>query len=183
MGDGFPRPYIPRRRESELKTGGPSLPSHSEVPQQENVLAENVFHSMLALERRRAERSRKPFVLMLLDANVENGPAEEILQKAVDIVLTSKRETDLFGWYTDGLILGIIFTEVSLEEESPITETLRDKIETAFVKRLGRERASRIAMSLHIFPEVGEDGNPGSLKDSKLYLENKRKRSRKRVSM
>jgi hypothetical protein len=56
-------------------------------------------------------------------------------------------------------------------------------METAFVKRLGRERASRIAMSMHIFPEGGEDGNPGSLKDSKLYLENKRKRSRKRVAM
>jgi len=33
-----------------------------------NRLEEDTFHTMLALERRRAERSRKPFVLMLLDA-------------------------------------------------------------------------------------------------------------------
>src|ERR1700692_4490952 len=66
--------------------------------QTETALRENVFHSMLTLERRRAERSRKPFVLMLLDANLENGTAEETLRQAVDIVVASKRQPDLVGW-------------------------------------------------------------------------------------
>jgi hypothetical protein len=116
---------------------------------QEEVLEERIFHSMLTLERRRAERSRKPYVLMLLDANLENGAAEGILKEAINIIIGAKRETDLIGWYRMGAILGVIFTEVSAEGEPPVTETLRTKIETALIKHMGQERSSRIAISMH----------------------------------
>ena len=38
------------------------------APRQEGILNEEAFHTMLTFERRRAERSRKPFALMLLDS-------------------------------------------------------------------------------------------------------------------
>jgi lipopolysaccharide/colanic/teichoic acid biosynthesis glycosyltransferase len=183
MGNSYSRISPPGQRESQLKISGPAYTGRSEAEQREEVLVENVFHSMLTLERRRAERSRKPFVLMLLDANLENGTAEEILRQAVDIVVASKRETDLVGWYKEGAILGIIFTEVSLEGEVPITDTLRTKIETAFLKHLGRERAARIAISLHIFPESWDKNSSGWVADSKLYPDLKRKVSRKRLPL
>jgi lipopolysaccharide/colanic/teichoic acid biosynthesis glycosyltransferase len=138
---------------------------------------------MLTLERRRAERSRKPFVLMLIDANLENGTAEVILRQAVDIVVSSKRETDLVGWYKQGAILGIIFTEVTLEGDLPITETLRSKMETAFIKHLGRERSAKIAISVHIFPESWDKNSSGWVADSKLYPDLKRKGTRKRLPL
>jgi lipopolysaccharide/colanic/teichoic acid biosynthesis glycosyltransferase len=183
MSNSFSRISPPGQRESQLKVSGPSNPVRANDEQQEEVLEENVFHSMLTLERRRAERSRKPFVLMLLDANLENGTAEEILKRAVDIVVTSKRETDLIGWYKQGAILGIIFSEVSMEGDLPITETLRSKIETAFVKHLGRERAAKIAISMHIFPESWDKNSSGWVADSKLYPDLKRKVSRKRLPL
>jgi hypothetical protein len=183
MGDSYSRIPLPGKRESQLKVAGPSPSRHQDGAQQEEVLAENVFHSMLTLERRRAERSRKPFVLMLLDANLENVPAQEILKQAVGIIVAAKRETDLVGWYKKGAILGIIFTEVNLEGNVAITDTLRTKIETAFVKQLGRERASRIAISMHIFPESWDKDSSGWVADSKLYPDLKRKGSRKRLSI
>src|SRR5580704_6609381 len=144
MGNSYSRISPPGQRESQLKV---SVPYYSRpldgAQQEEEILMENLFHSMLTLERRRAERSRKLFVLMLLDANLEHGTAEETLRQAVDIVVASKRETDLVGWYKQGAILGIIFTEVSLEGETPITETLRSKVESAFAKHLGRARAGK----------------------------------------
>src|SRR4029077_7541440 len=151
------------------KASGPNYSRRSDGVEQEEVLVENVFHSMLTLERRRAERSRNPFVLMLLDANLENGAAEQILAQAVDIVVASKRETDLVGWYKQGAILGVIFTEVNVEAEAPIAETLRTKIETAFAKHLGRERAAKIAISFHVFPESWDKNSSGWVADSKLY--------------
>jgi hypothetical protein len=177
MGNGHLRISLPGQ------TAGASLDSkRSETPQQEGeVLAESVFHAMLTQERRRAERSGKPFLLMLLDANPESGPAGRILGKAADIIVASKRETDLVGWYKAGAILGVIFTEVSLEGELPITERLRSKMEAAFVKNLGRERADKIAISLHMFPEGSENGSGWLASDSKLYHDLKRKSSRKRV--
>lgn len=149
----------------------------------ENALTEGVFHSLLTHERRRAERSRKPFVLMLLDANLEDGTAAEILKRATDVVLTTKRETDLVGWYKQDLILGVIFTEVSVEGDLPVTETLRTKIETALIKHLGRESVAKIAISLHLFPENWDKDHTGWVADSKLYPDLKRKSSRKRLPL
>ncbi len=183
MGNSYSRISPLGQRESELKVSAPSYSRQSDGALQEEVLVENVFHSMLTLERRRAERSRKPFVLMLIDANLENGAAEEILRQAVDIVVVSKRETDLIGWYKQGSILGVIFTEVNQDGELPITETLRTKFGTAFVKHMGRERAAKIAISLHIFPESWDKNSSGWVADSKLYPDLKRKGSRKRLPL
>ena len=138
---------------------------------------------MLTLERRRAERSRKPFVLMLLDANLENGTAEEILRQAVDIVVSSKRETDLVGWYKQGAILGSHLHGSEPGRRVSITETLRTKIETAFIKHLGRDRAAKIAISVHVFPESWDKNSSGWVADSKLYPDLKRKGSRKRLPL
>src|SRR5579864_8492053 len=151
MGNTYSRISLPGQRDPQLKVSEPNYSRLSDGAEPEELLPENVFHSMLTLERRRAERSRKPFVLMLIDANLENGTAEVILRQAVDIVVSSKRETDLVGWYKQGAILGVIFTEVNLEGE--LTETLRAKMETAFIKHLGRDRSAKIAISVHIFPE------------------------------
>jgi hypothetical protein len=98
-------------------------------------------------------------------------------------MIATKRETDLVGWYKRGAILGIIFTEVNHEGETPITETLHTKMETAFVKRLGRDRASKIAISLHVFPESWDMSSSGRAADSKLYSDHRRKGSRKRVAV
>jgi hypothetical protein len=104
---------------------------------------------MLTMERRRAERSRKPYVLMLIDANLESGASETILKEAINVILAVKRETDVVGWYRVGAILGVIFTEVSVEGKLPVTETLRTKVATALIKNMGADRSSRIAISMH----------------------------------
>ena len=184
MGNSYLRISPPGQQESQLSIAGLSpQPSDDSQREQELVLVESVFHSMLTLERRRAERSRKPFVLMLFDANLENGAAEQVLREAVDIVVATKRETDLVGWYKQGAILGAIFTEVSLEGNVPITDTLRTKIATAFVKYLGSERAAKIAISVHIFPESWDKNSSGWVADSKLYPDLKRRGTRKRLPL
>ena len=151
--------------------------------QTETALQENVFHSMLTLERRRAERSGKPFVLMLLDANLEYGSAAVILEEAAEVIMASKRETDLAGWYKKSDILGVIFTEVSIEGERPLTEILRTKFETALAKDLGREKAAKIAISLHVFPEIWDRNDSDWVADAKLYPDLNRGNSRKRMPL
>jgi lipopolysaccharide/colanic/teichoic acid biosynthesis glycosyltransferase len=184
MGNSYSRVASPEILDSTNKFA-PKLSHQLDIHSgsEGKALAEGVFHSLLTHERRRAERSRKPFVLMLLDANLEDGSAAEILKRAVDVVLASKRETDLVGWYKGDVILGIIFTEVNVEGERPITETLRSKIETALIKYLGRESAVKISMSLHLFPESWDKDHTGWTADSKLYPDLKRKVSRKRLPL
>ena len=56
------------REQAQSGMGRKVLARIDHVPQgREEVLTETTFHALLTHERRRAERSRKPFVLMLLE--------------------------------------------------------------------------------------------------------------------
>ncbi len=145
---------------------------------------EEVFHDMLLLERRRAERSRKPFVLMLLDAAafLETRTAESVMASVTSVILKSTRETDLVGWYKDGVILGVIFTEVSLESGSPITEILHSKVVNALYTELSRESTTRLAVTVHLFPENTSRNGADPVADFRLYPDLSESRSRGRFS-
>ena len=134
----------------------------------ELVLPENIFHSQLTKERRRADRSRKPFVLMLLDAHLQNGSAAGILQEALAVLAASKRETDLVGWYKEGAIAGVIFTEVNVNGEHAIMKMLRGRTENALSQRLGPGIAASVAISMHVFPESWDPQQSSWATDSKL---------------
>jgi hypothetical protein len=182
MGNSYSRVAPPMDLGAmNVPTANYSRGSDHAPAQDRTALSESVFHSMLTLERLRAERSSKVFVLMLLDANLENGAAAGILKQAVEVALIAKRETDLVGWYKENAIFGVIFTEVNLEGERPVTETLRLKIETALIKHMGQERAAKIAISLHVFPESKGKNHSGWAADSKLYPDLNRRASRKRL--
>ncbi len=145
--------------------------------------SEETFRAVLTLERRRAERSRNPFILMLLDAQHENGTARMILHEAMEIVASSTRETDAFGWYSDGEILGVIFTELGKDDIDLASEILRAKIRTGLQEQLGQETARKITISVHVFPEKWDRNHPRWVADSKLYPELETHPPQKRISL
>ncbi len=147
------------------------------------VLQEETFQNMLALERRRAERSRKPFVLMLLDASQssDTDPADLLISRVTPVLLRSTRETDLVGWYKNGVILGILFTEVTLEGTTPITEVLHTKVLSALHSGLSRKVISKLAVTVHLFPENRDRGGAEPVGDIKLYPDVYRDGSRRRL--
>src|SRR4029077_5739934 len=70
---------------------------------------QGVFQSILTLERRRAERSRRPFILMLVRSNTQKNPDQRLIQQALPTLISNTRESDLIGWYRELVTLGIIF--------------------------------------------------------------------------
>jgi GGDEF domain-containing protein len=158
---------------------GPTLASRGAILQEES------FHSMLTLERRRAERSRKTFALMLLDAStfIQDKTADRFMSRVTSVVLKSTRETDLVGWYEKGVILGVIFTEISPQCENPIAEILHSKIVNALQEELNREIASNLVITVHLFPESqGRNGaEPGA--DSRFYPDLSKGRSKKHLPL
>jgi exopolysaccharide biosynthesis polyprenyl glycosylphosphotransferase len=137
----------------------------------DEVIQEESFHSMLTLERRRAERSRKPFVLMLLDASafIEDKTADRFMSRVTAVLMKSTRETDLIGWYEKGVILGVIFTEVSFEGEKSITEILRSKVLNALQNDLSQKVVSSLVVTTHLFPENSGREEGETVADSKFY--------------
>lgn len=120
-----------------------------------HVLDERSFQRMISLERKRSERSRKPFLLMLLDAGDSQSPAQrlEVLDHVVAALSGSTRETDVVGWYEKGTVVGVMFTEITGEDRSFIVSVVMTRITAALRTRLTLEEARQISISFHLFPE------------------------------
>ena len=150
----------------------------------EEILQEESFRSLLTLERRRAERSRHPFVLMLLDATscVEEKSADLFLSRVTSILLRATRETDLIGWYEKRMILGVIFTELSSESKSSIKEILHSKIVNALREELDPKAVSKLGISVHLFPENVDREGKQPVANSRFYPDLSKKGAQKGFS-
>ena len=172
------------REQAQSGTGRKVLARIDHVPQgREEVLAETTFHALLTHERRRAERSRKPFVLMLLEMHALHAKSvgATFSERVKSAISRATRETDLIGWYEDGRILAVIFAELNVEENTPVAELLRSKIETVLRDSLGTKAAAKIVITTHIFPESWNQNGTGRPADLKLYPDLHEKASKKRV--
>jgi lipopolysaccharide/colanic/teichoic acid biosynthesis glycosyltransferase len=135
------------------------------------ILNDQAFHRVIALERKRSERSRKPFVLMLF--NVGKSPRQENNQKLLGRILhelsRSIRDTDTAGWYQDCLTAGIMFTEINAEGQKTSLDTLIARITEELRNDLTREEFDQISFSVHVFPEDREQGGGQWPSNPKLY--------------
>jgi GGDEF domain-containing protein len=151
----------------------------------EGVLKEEAFHTILTLERRRAERSRNPFALMLINAQAghKNGSGATFIERLTSVVSAATRETDIIGWYEEGAILAVIFTELNPDQIGAITEILQAKIMSALRVNLDNKFASNLSVSVQVVPE--KSGQEGFVRvaDNKPYPEFRRSVSKKRASM
>lgn len=134
-------------------------------------LDEETFLAILGLERRRAERSRKPFVLMLLDMGglLRRENSRQVLNQTTSAVAAATRETDFVGWYKQDSVLGIVFVEVNDWEDTPIAQLLLDKVVRGLHAHMDPQAVSKIVISAHLFPESASTGGSDLLADEKLY--------------
>lgn len=134
-------------------------------------LPEESFVSRLHLEQRRTERSRRPFVLMLLestsllDASNKAGTRQRILSTLSD----STRETDIRGWYKSGSALGIIFTEIGDVDQKIVASSLTTRIGGLLSRVLSAEQINQINLSFYVFPEDWDKGGMGRSDVSTSY--------------
>jgi lipopolysaccharide/colanic/teichoic acid biosynthesis glycosyltransferase len=147
------------------------------------ILKEDAFHSMLTIERRRAERSGKPFALMVIDSQAvhKNGNTASFVAQLTSVASNATRETDYIGWYEEGVVLAVIFTEINLEGKNPIAEVLHSKVVTALREHLDHKDASGLVVTLHLFPESWDKDLPDHLVDLKLYPDLSQRASKKRL--
>jgi lipopolysaccharide/colanic/teichoic acid biosynthesis glycosyltransferase len=164
--------------------------AHLSVPNMENaptriLLNEDAFVSMLYLERRRAERTQKRFVLMLVDLSsvLSSGQKTRGIQKIAAGISNSTRETDIIGWYVENSMLGVIGTELGDATPKLIQQRFLEKLRRAFDEATGKEKAAGISASFHFFPEDIGDNDEGHSANIALYPEVARREERKKFSL
>jgi lipopolysaccharide/colanic/teichoic acid biosynthesis glycosyltransferase len=116
------------------------------------------FHHMLCIERKRTERSKKPFLLSLLDISnlIATERHKEILEKIKSVLSSSLREVDIRGWFAHNKTIGVICPEmVSINANS--VEGIIRKLYDRFYATLDPELVKKINISFHIYPETCRD--------------------------
>jgi len=133
-----------------------SLPAIQPVPADgRSVLSEEAFQRMISVERKRTERSRKPFLLMLLDTghHPTSGKNGKALGNILSVLLAATRETDVTGWYKDHSVVGVMFTELLIDGKNLILSTMLTRVTNALRDNLTFEQFNQISISFHLFPE------------------------------
>jgi lipopolysaccharide/colanic/teichoic acid biosynthesis glycosyltransferase len=136
-----------------------------------HILEEESFHRMISVERKRTERSRKPFLLMLLDtgANHGDGKTGRTLARIVSTLLAASRETDVTGWYKSNSVVGVMFTELGIEDRNAIMSTMLARVSESLRHSLTTEQFNQISISLHLFPEDWDCETPHRPSNPTLY--------------
>ena len=171
---------VHRRKATHAVTEPPLNPSDL----MRSILTEDLFLGMLCLERKRAERSGKKLLLLLIETEDVGAPAHkaQILKGVVEAADAARRETDPAGWYKQNSIVGIIFTEHGTLDETVICNTLLTKIQMALATRLSPEDLGAVRVSLHIFAEDSDEEGPHISENPAFYpdlfhLQNSKKTS------
>jgi len=132
---------------------------------------EEAFGYFLEIERKRSERSNRPFLLLLVDLKKEPGEPEKNL--GVDPKVVSKlfsglwaclRETDFVGWYRDGRVAGAVLTQPADMSRADVSGEVGPRIRQLLCKGLPSGAARRLQVRVYQLPP-GQPGLPG-IKDA-----------------
>jgi hypothetical protein len=136
-----------------------------------STLHEEAFRRMFSLESKRALRSRKSFLLALLE--VVGAAASEKNRKTLGSVLSAldsnMRETDVTGWYKDDCVVGLMFTEIAVEDRSSILAIITSRVNETLRSHLTAQQVGQVRISFHLFPEERDEMIVNAAGGSALY--------------
>ena len=122
---------------------------------------ESLFQEFLCIERKRSERSGRPFLLMLIDikriVGTENG--RDVFKKIAFQLNMQARETDIIGWHTHKSVIGIIFTEVGEEDKNFKMRQITQRIRNNLFYVIESQYFHKINLSLRWFPDDSDQEN------------------------
>lgn len=147
------------------------------------VLREAAFQRRIAIERKRTERSREPFLLMLLEDSEQQTPEKQskLLEKVMVALAPTTRETDSVGWYEEDATVGVLFAGLPDGEKLALRGIILNRVTEKLRDELTQDQLGQISITFHFFPDdwgaedQGSSGNPVLYPD--LVKANKRKRA------
>jgi hypothetical protein len=126
---------------------------------EDGILSEAQFHQMVRLERKRARRSSKPFLLVHLDVTryfAASGD-DRSRRRMLAALAVATRETDILGWSKHEKVIGVMFIELGTEVDSPLMATMLLRVSDVLRDILALEQFRRVDITFQRFPEQAED--------------------------
>jgi len=142
----------------------------SEATLDRQALEEGTFRRVIAVERKRTERSKSPFVLMLLEVDDQHAAkAIRALDSGMAVLLATSRDTDLVGWYEAKHTIGVLFTGLMPGDKSLILTTILSRVTKTLREELSFEQFNLVKISLHYYPDDWVEKGPGRPSNPALY--------------
>jgi len=134
-------------------------------------LDEETFRRTIAVERKRTERSKSPFLLMLLETG--DGVRAEQQRVILDVIIAaltlSSRDTDIVGWYKERAVVGAMFTGLTGDDRASIVDMIVERVSGTLRDELPAEQFEQIRISVHFFPDDWDHDKPGGQSNLTLY--------------
>lgn len=149
------------------------IPHHLGSIADRSILHEEAFRRMFFLESKRAERSRKSFLLALLEVEgqLASEKSKKMLGKILSVLDSNMRETDVTGWHKDDCIVGLMFTEIAVEDRGSILATIMARLKETLRGHLTAPQFGQVSISFHLFPEERDERVISTSSERPLYTD------------
>ncbi len=148
------RQFLGQKTDQKPQTDRTPKPQH--LLDSKAILPEEAFRRMISIERKRSERSQRPFVLLLIDTG-RTQPGDKqgrVLLDMLSALQGATRETDVTGWHTTNSVVGVMFTEIVLDNNA-VLSTILSRIGELLREKLDTDQFSRVKFSFHVFLMTG----------------------------
>jgi hypothetical protein len=149
--------YLRRNHAGDIRVSGTIL--------ERTALRQQAFHKVISLEQRRAERSGKSFLLMLVDVSqhpFDKSNSRVAGETILAALMPMTRETDIIGWYEEGSVSGVLFTEIAIDDLTSTTTAIMNRVSKTLKNHLTAQQFSRVNLSFRLLP-TERDRKPSPL--------------------
>jgi len=135
------------------------------------ILNEKTFRRMIAIERKRTERSKEPFLMMLMEIGQHRNQEDtgRVLSSVLSVLNSCSRETDVIGWYKNQITLGVMFTGLLVTDRNLILTTILSRVSRMLRDELNFEQFDQVVLSFHFFPDNWDGTDPEGPSNTVLY--------------
>ncbi len=115
----------------------------------ERIGSEAEFQRLLANERRRSERSGRPFVILTVHLPAAMRPSKEKLarDRVLSTVCQALRGTDWIAWCEDEAVIGVLCTETGASDAQTSGTTIAARLHELLAIQLPVKLAAQVEIS------------------------------------
>lgn len=145
----------------------PAVPRAEGAASNFDLASEDNFLFTLAQERKRSDRSGRPFLLLLFSRQQPEGRSSGMLvENVISALRLCTRDTDTAGWYEENAVIGVLFTELP-QDPKESTQMILTKVTEALNRCLELDEFDEISITYHLYPESTA---PGKNEDAQVFF-------------
>jgi hypothetical protein len=119
---------------------------------------EDAFRYFLEMERRRAEISRRPLLLLLVDFK-KRKHADRLMPSATAdrlfvALAASLRDTDFVGWYHEGRVIGAVLTQDTPGNDAGVVDLVARRVTDELNASLPASVSLRVQVRIYHLPSI-----------------------------